>query len=78
MDQDQREPRAYPKDLVSGLGYGGIKRACRHSVKTFDQVLTVRDKRIRVEGTREVRLRDCQLQVHADRAAKQEILRNQN
>ena len=63
---------------MSGLGYGEIKRACRRSVKTFDQVLTVRDKRERVEGMREVRSRDCQLQVHTDRAAKQEILRNQN
>jgi hypothetical protein len=63
---------------VSGLGYDEIKRACRRSVKTVDQVLTVRRRGIRVEGTREVRSRDCQLQVHTDRAAKQEILRNQN
>ena len=78
MDQDRREPRAYLRDPVSRLGYSEIKRACRRSVKTFDQVLTVRDKRERVEGTREVRLKDCQLQIHTDRAAKQEILRNQN
>ena len=65
-------------DPVSRLGCGGIKRACRRPVKTFDQVLTVRGKRERVEGTKEVRLRDCQLQVHTDQAAKQEILRNQN
>ena len=66
MDQDRREPRAYLKYPVSGLGYSGSKRACRRSVKTFDQVLTVREKGIRVEGTREVRSRDCQLRVHTD------------
>ena len=47
-------------------------------MKTFDQVLTVREIRERVEVTTEVRSRDCQLQVHTDQAAKQEILRNQN
>ena len=44
-------------DLVSGLGYGGIKRACRHPERTFDQVLTVRETRERVEGMKEVRRR---------------------
>ena len=38
------------KDPVSGLGYGEIKRACRRPVKTFDQVLTVRDKREESRG----------------------------
>ena len=28
---------------MSGLGYDGSKRACRRPVKTFDQVLTVRE-----------------------------------
>ena len=35
---------------MSGLGYGGIKRACRCSVKTFDQVLTVRKIRDKSRG----------------------------
>jgi hypothetical protein len=42
-------------DPVSRLEYGGIKRACRHPVRTFDQVLTVRETRGRAEGMREVR-----------------------
>ena len=63
---------------MSGLGYSGIKRACRHSVKTFDQVLTVRSKRIRVEGTREVKQRIANCGFTQIWAAKQEILRNQN
>jgi hypothetical protein len=40
---------------VSRLGYGEIKRACRCPVKTFVQVLTVRERRGRIEGMREVR-----------------------
>ena len=35
---------------MSGLGYSGSKRACRRSVKTFDQVLTVREKREKSRG----------------------------
>jgi hypothetical protein len=37
-------------DPVSGLGYSGIKRACRHPVRTFDQVLTVRETRDNSRG----------------------------
>ena len=57
-------------DLVSRLGYGGIKRACRHPVRTFDQVLTVRDRGIRVEGTREVRQRIANCEFTQIQAAK--------
>ena len=35
---------------MSGLGYGGIKRACRRPVRTFDQVLTVREIRDKSRG----------------------------
>ena len=35
---------------VSGLGYGGSKRACRCPVKTFDLVLTVREIRDKSRG----------------------------
>ena len=65
-------------DPVSGLGYGGIKRACRCPVRTFDQVLTVRKRGIRVEGMREVRRRIANCEFTQIQAAKQEILRNQN
>jgi hypothetical protein len=39
---------------MSGLGYSGIRRACRRPVKTFDQVLTVRETKERIEGMRGV------------------------
>ena len=63
---------------MSGLGYGGNKRACRCPERTFDQVLTVRERRDRVEGTREVRRRIANCEFTQIPAAKQEILRNQN
>ena len=66
------------KDPVSGLGYNGIKRACRRAERTFDQVLTVREIREKSRGDEGGKMKDCQLQVHTDQAAKQEILRNQN
>jgi hypothetical protein len=65
-------------DPVSRLGYGGIKRACRRPVRTFDQVLTVRETRDRVEGMREVRQRIANCKFTQIQAAKQKILRNQN
>jgi hypothetical protein len=65
-------------DPVSGLGYSGIKRACRRPERTFDQVLTVRETRESVEGTREVRRRIANCEFTQIQAAKQEILRNQN
>ena len=37
-------------DPVSGLGYDGIMRACRCSVRTFDQVLIVREIREKSRG----------------------------
>jgi RNase H-fold protein (predicted Holliday junction resolvase) len=78
MDQDRREPRAYSRDLMSGLGYNRIKRAYRCPIKTVDQVLTVREARESVEGTREVRQRIANCKFTQIQAAKQEILRNQN
>ena len=66
------------KYLVSGLGYGGSKRAGRRSERTFDQVLTVRERRDRVEGMREVRRRIANCEFTQIQAAKQEILRIQN
>ena len=63
---------------MSGLGYGGSKRACRRPVKTFDQVLTVREIRDKSRGDEGGKMKDCQLQVHTDQAAKQEILRSKN
>jgi hypothetical protein len=66
------------RDPVSELGYGGIKRACRCPDRAFDQVLTVRETRERVEGTREVRQRIANCKFTQIQAAKQKILRNQN
>jgi hypothetical protein len=51
---------------VSGLGYDEIKRACRHPIKTFDQVLTVRETREESRGDEGGKTRDCQLRVHTE------------
>jgi hypothetical protein len=51
---------------VSGLGYGGIRRACRRPVKTFDQVLTVREIEGKSRGDKGGKTKDCQLRVHTD------------
>jgi hypothetical protein len=51
---------------VSGLGYGGIKRACRRPIKTVDQVLTVRETRNESRGDKGGKTKDCQLRVHTE------------
>jgi hypothetical protein len=43
---------------VSGLGYGGIKRACRRSIKAVDQVLTVRETRDESRGDKGGKTKD--------------------
>jgi hypothetical protein len=51
---------------MSGLGYGGIRRACRHPIKTFDPILTVRETREKSRGDKGGKTKDCQLRVHTD------------